>query len=221
MAEQTAHDVVKEAQSVGDFSPIDVPAKPSNIAPAGNGKAHPTHDNFDAQQDLAADGPAGSVRPEAVAVTDAQGPEEANVAEPTDVPMDESEIQAVVADASGGSDTDTSKDAKGIAAGHGRSNSVKKPTSFKSVSVTKNFLAKTVTAPAPKVGDKGKHYLPRSHRALQWLTRPSIARYTNDRVPSCSPAKRSAAPCRKVDFGRSDQDCENERCGAGRQQSVE
>jgi hypothetical protein len=141
MAEQIAHDVVKEAQSVGDASLIDAPAKHSNIAPAGNGQAHPPNINLDAQQDPVAD---ERVRAEV------------NVAEPTDIPIDETEIQVVVADASGGSDTDTSKEAKGTAIGHVRSNSVKKPTSFKSVSVTKNFLAKTVTAPTPKIGDKGE-----------------------------------------------------------------
>lgn len=42
---------------------------------------------------------------------------------------------------------------------HARSNSVKKPTAFKAVSVTKNFLAKagTTSTPNAKVnGDKGK-----------------------------------------------------------------
>ena len=39
---------------------------------------------------------------------------------------------------------------------HARSNSVKKPTTFKAVSVTKNFLAKANPAPAAKSnGDKG------------------------------------------------------------------
>jgi hypothetical protein len=157
MAEQIAHDVVKEAQSVGDASPVDAPAKPSNIAPAGNGQAHPSNINLDAQRDLAADNSEERVQ------ANAQARAEANVSETTDIPIDETEIQVVVADASGGSDTDTSKDAKGTATGHARSNSVKKPTSFKSVSVTKNFLAKTVTAPTPKMGDKGESSLSRLH----------------------------------------------------------
>ena len=41
---------------------------------------------------------------------------------------------------------------------HARSNSVKKPTAFKAVSVTKNFLAKAGTASTPNAkvnGDKG------------------------------------------------------------------
>ena len=151
MAEQTAHDVVKEAQSMGDASPIDAPAKPSNVAPAGNGQAHPHKANLDAQQDPAAYSEE-RVQPDV---------QLRNVSEPMDIPIDETDIQVVVADASGGSDTDTSKEAKGTAAGHVRSNSVKKLASFKSVSVTKNFLAKTVTAPTPKIGDKGELSLPR------------------------------------------------------------
>jgi hypothetical protein len=51
-------------------------------------------------------------------------------------------------DASGGSDTETSKadsvEQREQGMGHVRSNSVKKPTTFKTVSVTKNFLAKSV-----------------------------------------------------------------------------
>lgn len=43
---------------------------------------------------------------------------------------------------------------------HARSNSVKKPTTFKAVSVTKNFLAKAGAppTPSPKVnGEPGEH----------------------------------------------------------------
>ena len=42
---------------------------------------------------------------------------------------------------------------------HARSNSIKKPATFKAVSVTKNFLAKAGTPPTPNAkvnGDKGK-----------------------------------------------------------------
>lgn len=179
MAEQIAHDVVKEAQSVGDASPIDVPAKTSNVAPAGNGQAHQPIVNFNAQQDLAADGSEERVQADA----------QVNVAEPTDIPIDETEIQSVVADASGGSDTDTSKETKGTAAGHVRSNSVKKPASFKSVSVTKNFLAKTVTAPAPKIGDKGEPSLPRLHWALQLVDQSLICQVCRRPYPKLLPSK--------------------------------
>jgi len=52
---------------------------------------------------------------------------------------------------------DTAKDVSELPH-HARSNSVKKPTSFKAVSVTKNFLAKAGTAVTPNTkvnGDKG------------------------------------------------------------------
>jgi len=74
--------------------------------------------------------------------------------------------EQIAIDGSAGSDTDTrgplksdtaSKD-ESDAPHHARSNSVKKPTTFKAVSVTKNFLAKagTPTAPAAKTnGDNG------------------------------------------------------------------
>lgn len=70
-------------------------------------------------------------------------------------------------DSSVGSDTDTSKTEPADLTGkdnadgkhHARSGSVKKPTTFKAVSVTKNFLAKagTGSTSASKAGgDKGK-----------------------------------------------------------------
>lgn len=69
-------------------------------------------------------------------------------------------LQQALGEASGGSDTDISRpgsvdQAKDRATGHLRSNSVKKPASFKSVSVTKNFLAKSaVSTPSPRPGEK-------------------------------------------------------------------
>jgi hypothetical protein len=70
------------------------------------------------------------------------------------------------ADVSGGSDSDTTKPDGEILGGkkfagekgHSRSQSVKKPGSFKAVSVTKNFLAKTTTGTthsSKSTGDKG------------------------------------------------------------------
>ena len=65
-------------------------------------------------------------------------------------------------DVSVNSDTDTSRaDAaeKKEDSYHARTSSVKKPTTFSKVSVTKNFLAKTatVTPLITKIGDKRKH----------------------------------------------------------------
>jgi len=160
MAEQTAHDVVKEALSVGAASSIDATANPSNVAPAGNGQALFTSENLHAKQDHEAEDSLQRAHIEAVGNIAVQAVPEVNlVSDSGEISIDESDIQAIVADASGGSDTDTSKDLKDSAAGHMRSNSVKKPTSFKSVSVTKNFLAKTVTTPVTKLSDKGT-YLP-------------------------------------------------------------
>ncbi|KAF2473935.1 uncharacterized protein BDR25DRAFT_126217 [Lindgomyces ingoldianus] len=68
--------------------------------------------------------------------------------------------QQAIGEASGGSDTDISRpgsvdQAKERGSGHLRSNSVKKPAAFKSVSVTKNFLAKSaVSTPSARPGEK-------------------------------------------------------------------
>lgn len=83
--------------------------------------------------------------------------------------------EQIAVDGSAGSDTDTGAPLKADAAGkddsdtphHARSNSVKKPTTFKAVSVTKNFLAKagTPTAPAAKTnGDIGEYIF---HKLVQ------------------------------------------------------
>ena len=75
--------------------------------------------------------------------------------------------EQITADGSVGSDTDTGAPLKTDSANsdginyqrHVRSNSVKKPTSFKAVSVTKNFLAKagTPTPPIAKVNGESEH----------------------------------------------------------------
>src|SRR6202000_1165743 len=84
-------------------------------------------------------------------------------------PLDKALLQA---DASGGSDTDSGRKES---AGHARSNSVKKPTTFKAVSVTKSFLAKVVTgAQITRPGEKGVHTSPatnltdRNSRSRPW-----------------------------------------------------
>ncbi|KAI9781633.1 MAG: hypothetical protein M1839_005850 [Geoglossum umbratile] len=72
------------------------------------------------------------------------------------------------ADVSGGSDSDTTKpDGENLGGkkstgekGHNRSQSVKKPGSFKAVSVTKNFLAKTTTGTIPSSKLSGDKIVP-------------------------------------------------------------
>lgn len=81
--------------------------------------------------------------------------------ETAEVSADQTAIEGSV-----GSDTDTSRPLTSDPANkyqpegphHARSNSIKKPATFKAVSVTKNFLAKAGTTAAPAVkgtGDSG------------------------------------------------------------------
>lgn len=162
MAEQIAHDVVKEAQSAGVDSPPDVIATPSNDFPAGNGQApSPSYiANGDASEDV--DGAANGVAGETTDGSELRQTESAK-------PDGGLSVQdSAFAEASGGSDTDTSRaDAADLKdeKGHVRSGSVKKPTMFKPVSVTKSFLAKTVQ-PVVRPGDKGVPNSPTPANAL-------------------------------------------------------
>ncbi|KAL5117931.1 hypothetical protein ACEQ8H_004250 [Pleosporales sp. CAS-2024a] len=138
MAEQVTKDVVKEAQSVGPLAPIDDTASTTST-PAVNGElpSGPTTTNSHT--------PAPSPTPPAP-----------HDAEKALLNGDAGEV--AVADASGGSDTDISRpgsvDQSKRDANHVRTNSMKKPSTFKSVSVTKNFLKSAVAAPATRSGEK-------------------------------------------------------------------
>ena len=158
MAEQIAHDVVKEAQSVGDHSPIDDIATTSNHFSAGTGQAQihsyiadieTNEDGDDAEKSLVGE-----------STDDAEMHPNPYAKSESGVSAQHESVAAALADASGGSDTDTSRadmaDQSKDSKGHARTSSVKKPTSFKPVSVTKSFLAKSLaTAPVARVGDKG------------------------------------------------------------------
>ncbi|GME27244.1 atp synthase subunit mitochondrial [Neofusicoccum parvum] len=175
MAEQITHDVVNEAQSMGGPSPIDVNATTTSDSSAGAApdtnsanqdqpatssttatnhsalplKTTPPPDSSDAAKaSLAVDGsqkqPASDATPEVPKEPTVNG----NAASLP--PLDDPAGLQSAADTSGGSDTDTSRAGK-----DGTRSTVKKPTSFKSVSVTKNFLAKTAVSAPVKVGDKG------------------------------------------------------------------
>ena len=84
----------------------------------------------------------------------------------------EGPAEQIAVDGSAGSDTDTGGPLKSDTVGkeeshvphHARSNSVKKPTTFKAVSVTKNFLAKagTPTAPSAKTNADNGNTTPES-----------------------------------------------------------
>jgi hypothetical protein len=152
MAEQVAHDVVKSAQSMGAPSSIDdIATSSSQIAVDAVPAVATSPSSFTSEVSaLKSSGHGGE---------DAQTPA-TEVALPIRA-LSKSPLgdRNLAGDASGGSDTDTSKpDSLGRkdGAGHNRSNSVKKPTSFKSVSVTKNFLAKAaINTPTSRITEKG------------------------------------------------------------------
>ena len=198
MAEQSIQDVVKEAQSVGEPSPTDGTAKPSNLSSAVAGEALP-HSSTAESRNLSpsklilsdatlpdAQVSANNILPGVSGVAQYARSESGDELIPGQVEIAENSlsrsespkdhlvngtgsghltpddvVHQLLADASGGSDTDTSKgdaldSGRETASRHLRTNSVKKPASFKSVSVTKAFLAKTATAtPVAKPGDKG------------------------------------------------------------------
>lgn len=150
MAALITHDVVKEEQSVGAQSLTGDIATVQTPAQADSGRT---------EQPLAA-----SSQP--IVTTASHASEQ--VSKPENVEINGPPREAArspfskeaLADASGGSDTDTSKPDTAAGkedVGHGRTSSFKKPTTFKSVSVTKNFLAKAnVPASSTPLGGKGK-----------------------------------------------------------------
>jgi hypothetical protein len=141
MAENFHHHVVNETQSMSAPSPIGDIAATSLLASAVGQQPVTLSTDSTGQVDAA----------------------ETQVGEPlpppreyAKSPLDKALLQA---EASGGSDTDTGR--KDSSAGHARSNSVKKPATFKAVSVTKSFLAKVVTgAQVPRPGEKGMRGVP-------------------------------------------------------------
>jgi uncharacterized cupredoxin-like copper-binding protein len=167
MAEQTVHDVDHLKESVGTSLPIDDIAQTTTVSAAGNGQAHTKPTPFEGLQNERADADRSAKEQEhyGLAASKHAIPDVATlqIAKSGETLGDTIERPTSAADASGGSDTDNSRAdaadlAHGAGMGHVRSNSVKKPTTFKSVSVTKNFLAKAaVAAPNVRPGEKGEH----------------------------------------------------------------
>jgi hypothetical protein len=161
MAEQTVHDVDHLKESVGTSMPIDDIAQITLVSAAGNGQAHTQPDPTEGLPNDRANEDGLIQEQHGLAASKYATPD---MGAHSDVDADAKteemiERPASAADASGGSDTDTSRTdaAQGAGMGHNRSNSVKKPTTFKSVSVTKSFLAKSaVAAPNVRPGEKGK-----------------------------------------------------------------
>lgn len=110
------------------------------------------------------------------------------VAEPT------TEQATLAAEASGGSDTDVNK-VDGTK-GHLRTNSMKKPASFKAVSVTRNFLAKAVAGSSPssmKLGNKAGTFSAGSAAADQPPARPRLVAKSGSGLRDAGP-RLSATP---------------------------
>ncbi|KIV99581.1 uncharacterized protein PV09_08758 [Verruconis gallopava] len=202
MAESVAHDVVKEAQSVGPHhQPSDDLANTSNELSAGNGQAttstittnatttttttpesaasseHSPNNAHDSNRDAhvaesaaaTAEGGSAADQPAAKGSAEADGSDKKGGSASASNLSDG--VAQGLADASGGSDTDTSRadTGKEDGKGHSRTGSLKKPTTFKPVSVTKSFLAKSLSAsPVPRAGDKvGPSNSPSPTSALQ------------------------------------------------------
>lgn len=167
MAEQVTNDVVKEAQSVGRPAPIDDTASTTNLS-ATNGTLPP--------------GPATTLTKSSDSSSNATHPIRADTALLNGDSADHSAAESqAVADGSGGSDTDISRpgsvDQSKREAGHVRtgSNAVKKASTFKSVSVTKNFLAKSaVSTPVARPGDKATSVPPSNSTSALTAARPRL-----------------------------------------------
>ncbi|KAF2031558.1 hypothetical protein EK21DRAFT_63068 [Setomelanomma holmii] len=188
MAEQVTKDVVKEAQSVGRPAPIDDTASTTNT-PAADGElplglttatsttleptllvtdANSAHATDLSQNDGAATTVRRVWRRRSAGSVLAPG---ASIQDSDKQLLNGDSAEQAIADASGGSDTDISRpgsvDQSKRDAGHVRTNSMKKPSTFKSVSVTKNFLAKSaVSTPAARPGDKATPAAPASSASL-------------------------------------------------------
>ncbi|KAL1303506.1 hypothetical protein AAFC00_006881 [Neodothiora populina] len=173
MADQTTHHVVNSDRSTGEQSSVDAHANQSSsdAAPAGD---HPIAKST-ASASASSSTPlsqASSTHPSAsshVASMDkstpdadsaSTNPEQRPVSLPQLAVNGSHDASHSHDDASAGSDTDTSRarsvDQSKEDTSHPRSTSVKKPASFKPVSVTKTFLAKTagatsVSEPPPRI----------------------------------------------------------------------
>ncbi|KAI9827219.1 MAG: hypothetical protein M1832_005357 [Thelocarpon impressellum] len=168
MAELNGDDVVTQTQSVGDDSFVDGIAdktNPQNAAEEDREGTGPVDGPVVDEEDGEADQPTSSNEPE----TSVTEPE--TVANEPEIPADEPQTPAietttpaavepsadVTQEANATQETAPPADKQGADNGrHVRSNSLKKPASFKAVSVTKSFLAKAVAGSIPSKlgGDK-------------------------------------------------------------------
>jgi hypothetical protein len=184
MAEQIGHNVVINSESTSGSPLVDVAVtKTSDFAASGGAPNNVDSNNSNSSTQLGEtttsnagkpsagdDAFAGRLEPpnsQSLAGGDnavqGRGNENRDDASQGEGVADDRSIADISIDASANSDTDTSRaDAqeRKDASGHNRTNSVKKPATFSKVSVTRNFLAKTVSTPAgataAKSGEKGQ-----------------------------------------------------------------
>ncbi|KAF2631108.1 hypothetical protein BU25DRAFT_407658 [Macroventuria anomochaeta] len=181
MAEQVTNDVVKEAQSVGRPAPIDDTASATNSSavngeqPSGPATANTkTSEAPSASTNATTTASASTAGAQASVNSNGQTAAASNnVKQPASAPKETSEALQngdsgeqsgaeslqVNGEAVSGSDTDISRpgsvDPSKQDTGHVRTSSTKKPAAFKSVSVTKSFLAKSAAStPATSPGLK-------------------------------------------------------------------
>ncbi|KAF2754349.1 hypothetical protein EJ05DRAFT_489076 [Pseudovirgaria hyperparasitica] len=188
MAEQSARDVVKEAQSMGSSMPIDDIAKPTNTTTADdNGPKSPNSAICVTKEAAEIDRQAVSCLLEhesrpvndgtTLQTTFSDNDDQKPAANQSDIVIpngtgseqlttEEAQQQNAAAEASGGSDTDTR--------GHVRTGSVKKPTFFKTSSVTKNFLAKTASSTPPVPGSKAASVPSQGVSPTQAIAKPRL-----------------------------------------------
>ncbi|KAI9821710.1 MAG: hypothetical protein M1827_002291 [Pycnora praestabilis] len=231
MAEQSTHDVVNQAQSASDASPSDVTATKNNQStPSGDAERtldFPTSDP-EVQEPLSISQTDGvvSIKPstnqnlseiparegiESHHNGDTQPKRRDEVSEEREIQINgyvdglsvigDTHGQQTFVDASGGSDTDTSKpdtleSTEKTPSGdkhHVRSNSVKKPTSFKAVSVTKNFLAKAAVGTSPASKGSGDKAAGQSSTLTQLAPRPRLVAKSASGLRDAAPRPAQAA----------------------------
>lgn len=214
MAEQHGHNVVDAPKSAGGALPVDVSAntittdpaasgtistifKNNNITPGSTNEANPSITKLsDQAADKAVEPSAGEA---VLKPTQTAGEEKGIIGQiestnngQADYMLDDGSVRSGSVDPSMHSDTENSKgDASEAkeAHRHVRTNSVKKPTTFSKVSVTKNFMAKSAATPTmAKAGEKG---------TLLLQKRTPLGEKRNSQISAASPAGPSAAPAAK------------------------
>ena len=191
MAKQPAGDVVNNAQSAASFEPVDVTATTTTTTanvPVTEGSSD--ENNLETLSDP----------PMQVKLTNGDIDQQPN-------PEHQPEIKSITLDSHGDSDTDgTRREGRSASMDPAqedlprreRANSVKRPAAFKSVSVTKNFLAKAGASTVPKSAASDKNSLSASAAnvtpAMSLKPRLVAKSGINVRTPGGTPGLGSGGP---------------------------